>query len=79
MASKYFVVTSSLAHTTQQWAHASESFSTPEQAMSRHFKFMSDHYSAANTECANSIVKNEHGVILDNQYMERHFDAPESE
>lgn len=79
MATKYFVVTSSLAHTTQQWSHASESFSTLEQARARHHKFLSDHYSATNTECANSIVKNEHGAIFDNEYLERHFDAPEEQ
>ena len=77
MATKYFVVTSSLAHTTQNWAHQSESFSTLDQAMSRHHKFMSDHYSSANTECANSIVKNEHGRIYENDYLERQFEEPE--
>ena len=77
MATKYFVVTSSLDHTNQKWTHNSESFSTLDQARTRHHKFLSDHYSSANTECANSIVKNEHGSIFDNDYLEKHFEAPE--
>ena len=75
MAQMFFVVTSSLLHTTQKWTHNSESFSTENAAMSRHHKYLSDMYTNANVECCNSIVKNEHGAILDNKYFENHFES----
>ena len=74
MAQMFFVVTSSLLHTTQKWTHASESFSTEPAAMSRFYKYLSDMYTNPNIECCNAIVKNEHGRILDNKYFENHFE-----